>query len=77
MRISQGGSAGNFGVHLTRHGQLIEEFHNDGTNRGGLWPYANPHPRFETFRVKLNLTWFRQTFTKKDGILNQMHGARS
>ena len=65
LRISQGGSAGNFGVHLTRHGQLIEEFHNDGTNRGGLWPYANPHPRFQRLFGQIELNMVPPNFHKK------------
>ena len=65
LRVSQGGSAGNYGVHLTRHGQLIEEFHNDGTNRGGLWPYPNPHPRFQRLFGKIELNMVPPNFHKK------------
>ena len=65
VKKSEQGISGNHGFHTTRYGQLIEAFHNDGTRKGGLWPYPNPNPNHRRLFGWLELNMVPPNFHKK------------
>jgi len=65
LKKSDGGIGGDHGFHTTRHGQLIEAYHNDGTRKGGLWPYPNPNPNHRRLFGWIELNMVPPNFHKK------------